>query len=822
MNIIVRIVKENLRYHKSKNILIGIAVFLTTLLLFLVPSVGKNMIDGQYAAINEVYPNWHALFRDVDAKTIDRLSSFHNIASSGLRSDAGYIVNKNSQIALIYMDNKGFSLSRLKLLEGKLPEKENDIVISSGVLKELEQPDKKVGDRINIPYQILRDGSLAFREEKEFVITGITESDSSAKKYTAYVSKKFLENEIPENQILYYFLFQVNGTKKSITDDLEKDINRIAKIFSIPEKNILINKDYLMANYIDPSILSGILGILAIIIIAGIITIYSIYYIGMTERIQEFGKLKAIGATKFQMIQIVLGEGLGIALVAVPIGLVMGTIISKRALMAFLSLYKNENLMAATMKKLFDENQITLYHWWIYLLTIIIAVLTVCISLAKPMKIASKLSETDAIRYQSDDLERRKKKRQRNKKSFSNISVLKLSYIFLIGSKKNSMITILSMGMTGILLMVIATVLSCANPIESANNSILGQYQIQINAETGNKEHPEREWDNIIKNNPLNESLRKKIEEIDGVTEVAGFGFVKVSAEIFEDNTEGICGIPEEYAKELEKGIIEGNTTFEELKSGDKVILDKTLLHWYPTLSIGDTIELTMNDSDRSYKKAVKIVAIGDYPLGFTNYNYLLMADEGAKKLSTYNINEVYHIFAKQKYNRDTEQALKELIGDDSNILELQTWKASYDEWSSAITMVSGVCYLFFCILGAICVMNIINTMIHNVHVRKKEIGMMQALGMTDRQLLIMLQQEGLFYTIGTLLLSIGLGSILGYPIFLWSKYNGIFSISHYHYPTSAAIIISVVLILIQFVLTLILGKSVRKESLIDRIRFSE
>ena len=62
------------------------------------------------------------------------------------------------------------------------------------------------------------------------------------------------------------------------------------------------------------------------------------------------------------------------------------------------------------------------------------------------------------------------------------------------------------------------------------------------------------------------------------------------------------------------------------------------------------------------------------------------------------------------------------------------------------MNLTRGACYAFLGILGAICIMNMINTMIHSVHVRKKEIGMLQAVGMSDFQLQIMLQLEGVFY----------------------------------------------------------------------------
>ena len=116
--------------------------------------------------------------------------------------------------------------------------------------------------------------------------------------------------------------------------------------------------------------------------------------------------------------------------------------------------------------------------------------------------------------------------------------------------------------------------------------------------------------------------------------------------------------------------------------------------------------------------------------------------------------------------------------------------------------------------------MNMINTMINSVHVRKKELGMLQAVGMSDSQLQLMLQLEGLFYTIGTLLVAVGGGSLVGYPVFIWAKDHGMFNIRNYHYPLTATLIMIAVLVVVQIIMIFIIGKSVRKDSLIDRIRF--
>lgn len=91
---------------------------------------------------------------------------------------------------------------------------------------------------------------------------------------------------------------------------------------------------------------------------------------------------------------------------------------------------------------------------------------------------------------------------------------------------------------------------------------------------------------------------------------------------------------------------------------------------------------------------------------------------------------------------------------------------------------------------------------------------------MTDTQLLKMLQFEGLFYTVGTLIVAVGGGSAAGYPVFLWARENGMFSIRNYHYPLGATLIMIALLVFVQIIMVFVIEKSVKKESLIDRIRF--
>ena len=820
MKMTTRVAYCNMRHYKSKNILIGIAIILTTLLLFVIPSIGKDMVEVNFAVINKIYPTWHALYRNVDESTVMKLAAHHDVKTYGLRSDAGYMNLEDATVSMMYMDRTGMELYKVKLKEGQLPQKENDIVVSKGILEALGQ-NGKIGDTITVPYQILKDDGLDYTKEKDFRICGFladNESSKEQKQYTSLVSEAFLKAEIPVEQVKYRFLLQVNGQKGNTTADYTETIQNIARQFGISEDDMNINKEYLAANYVDPATIPVIVGIMLIVVLAGIITIYSVYYVSMNQRVREFGKLKAIGATKRQLRQIVLREGMGVALFAIPIGLLIGTVAVKVVLLQFVEHAKDSNVLITEAYKVVAKGEVQLYYWWIYLLAIAVTLCTVYLSLMKPMRMAAKVSEIEAMRYQGGS-----KRQKSSRKGYQFLNIGRLTKRNLAENKKKSTITIVSMAVTGIFVMMVATVLSCANPMESAKSSIVGQYEISPIVESGNKEHPEYEWAEVQKNNPLNEGLKQQIEELDGVERVDVFTALKVSGGPFEEEigSEFINGVPEEYAEELKKGITEGNVTYEELKSGDKVILDCALLHWYPDIKVGDKLKLNIHDGDNTFQKEIEVAAIGEYGSGLTNYNCLIMAKEGAEKLTINNSSSYFQVIADKDYDEALEASLQAIV-DGSGRLQMRTWKNEYDTWENAIQMTRGACYAFIIILAAISIMNLINTMINSVHVRKKELGMMQAIGMSDRQLMKMLQLEGIFYTVGTLIISIGVGSLAGYPLFLYAKRTGMFDISTYHYPVTAAIIIILTLFVIQMLLAIFIAKSVRKDSLIERIRFSE
>lgn len=820
MKMETRVSIANLKHNRSRNILVGIAICLTTLLLFLIPGATHAMVKLEFAAINEIYPTWHTVLRNVEPKIAEQAAIRVDVEKVGLRCDVGEIASDKAKIGLTAVDRTCAELNKIELSEGALPQKDTDIVVSRGILEALGV-EGKIGDTIKIPYQALREDGLDYKKEGTFTICGMVKDTKEQKEkqiYGAFVSQAFAEQVFTKEEIRYYAYIHFQTNTMDTFDALEKRIKNLAADFGLKEEDHGDNMEYIGANYVDPSMIPIVVMIMLVIIFAGIITIYSIYYVSMPQRIQDYGRLQAIGATKKQIRSIVLREGMLTACIAIPIGLLIGTPFISGAVHVLIDAAGDVNAREAEIiGQIMEEGMVNLHPWWLYAISVGVALLTVWISLRKPMKMAAKITPIEAMRFQNQE------GKTKRRKGYDSLSLLRVTKINLARNKKRTIITVLSMGMTGILFLVVATILSCADPREITNAAVEGRYHIQVESESGNKEHPELEWGTIQKNNPLDEAMQKRIEQIPGVTRTEYVQRLHFSCkELAEGNQEGsIEALPDSCMKEVKKHIIEG--TFDEAgwKNGTKILASDHLLNWEEDLKVGNVYHFQMETGDEVIEKEVEVMGIVDVPPSLLESGSWMISTEAMHEISKYNANDEMFIYAEKEYDENVEKELQTIIGKDHR-LAIETWQEEYEMWLSVMGFMRLACYGFLGILGVICIMNLINTVVNSIHLRMKEIGMMQAIGLSEKQLMTLLQMEGVFYTAGALLLSICVGSLAGYGAFLWAKADGMFNIQYYHYPTEAALIMSGLVIGVQILLVFLIGRSLRKQSMIDRIRFNE
>lgn len=826
MKMINRVALANTKYHKGKNLLSGIAIILTSVLVFLITSIGLGVVNVQNAAVNKVYPTWHAMYRQVSEENMGKIAQHDLIGEYGLRQDVGEsVLNKDDFVLISYLDNGAQKLAKQTFTKGHAPKKGNDAVLSRDALKTLGYPNAKIGDTIKIPIQIYEADGMGLQQEKTFRLTGFSpdiKNESDEKIFSMLVSKDFMEEVIPKKQRSYRMMIRLNETAATSTDAIKEQIKEIGKNFDVTEDNIVENSDYLFANYIDPAFYSGMAIIVGIILIAGALTIYSIYYVSLINKVQEFGKLAALGATKRQIRQIILRENLIVAGLSIPAGLLIGIAAVKFVFFQLISSISSEQAMTKEMRQVLDNGEVSLILPWIIAMTIGVTLLTVILASLKPMRQASKIMPIEAMRY-TGQMQGSKKQR----KGFIDLNLRRLANANLSRNKKRTMVTIFSLGMIGILFVVISTVFSCMNPKQAARDTIAEDYCMSIASREGDKMRPELKWTVIQQNNPLNNKVINKIKAIDGVEKVDAFQSITGEVPSVKDpGTDkpmslSIGGISKDQMALINRDIEKGHATYEELNSGDKVIATGYILANYPEIKIGDTLTFKFFDGNRTFEKDMTIIGGGSFAQSVTNFDNFLMSNEAIKKLSKNNLTYYVNIKA-AKGKIKTVQSAIENIEEGNELFRLESYEEVLKQWEDTLQLTAGAGYAIMLVLAIVGIMNLINTTIDSILSRKKELGVMQAIGMSNQQMKKMLRTEGFVYAGGIILLAGGLGSILGYLVYLYAESHSLMQIKVYQYPLIQVLLMIFLVVIVQLILTYATTTIVNKETVIKRIQASE
>lgn len=830
MNIITATALANFKKNKSRNILIGIAIGLTTFLLTAVPTVIIGQLGLQFQAVNKLYTPFHGMYRNVKDSAAKKMLKDESFEKAGLREDPAYIYceGKRSFINMMAIDPVVAELSRIRLEKGRLPEEADEIVVSKGLLKYLGL-EGDVNDRVSIPFQVVKrdESGLGELMRQEFTITGLTEDTRQALEqdiYTAVVSEAFAQEIIPEGEHNYRVYFQLTDVEGRTTDVIEQRIEQIGGDYGVKGKDIVKNTEYLMANYVDPALYSGMAFILAVIALAGVLTIYSVYYVSMLDKVQEYGKLRAIGAARKQLRQIVFREGFAVAAAAIPVGLITGTaagVLIIREILRYGA--STDNFLAEQMKILTEHGEGHIIKLWVIALAAGISIVTVYLSLFGPMRTAGRISPVEAIRYQG---RRKKRDRKISRRGYEDMTIGRLMASSLGRNKKRTMITIVTLGATGILYVMAATVCSSMNPSVRAREVVRGDISVGIASEWGNEMHPERELTEIQKNNPMTDELEEKIRSLEGVIRIDTVYKAYVKFADIKDSKEfdgwSIQGLSDTAMDELKDYVLEGSLKAESIKEGSGIIIRADLQNYYPQIDweVGEKLSLLIQDGDRMIEKEFEIAAVADAPVSLIGDSISIPGERLQGYCGT-DLTARWDIMVENGKEEEAAEKVSELIAG-REFLEMNTYQEQYKQSETEIGYILYACYGLLFVFGLIGILNLINTITNSVHVRKKELGMLQAIGMSGGQTVRMLQMEGLVYTAGTLLLSVGVGSAAGYALFLWAKEQGFMSVKIYRYPVLPVAVLACLIVAVQLLITYLVNQNFKKQSLIDRIRFSE
>lgn len=383
----------NLKQSKGRNLLLGLAIGLTALLIFSIMTMGAAIIRLKTVGIDLFVPSWEVMFRDVNQENADRLDHHADLKEIGRQMEVANVTQGDNTLALSYYNKQSFELNNVVFEEGRIPKAANEIALSPEAIKAFGGQ-VKLDTILDLPYQVIKSGGLDFEQHGTFSLSGIIESDSTseADDYVGFISEAFAKDVIPQSQWRYRLMVKFTDNENLTVPVITAKGQKIGKAFGVKEADVVENSPYIVANYVDPSLYLIIGLFILIVMMAGVLTTYSIYYVSMIDKVQIFGKLKALGATKRQIRSIVFKEGLIIGGVAIPLGLLLGSGFSLLLFNVYLkqTVYHDQMVMLSQIKKF------SVLQPWIFFVAAAISLFAMGISLIQPMWIASKISPVEA------------------------------------------------------------------------------------------------------------------------------------------------------------------------------------------------------------------------------------------------------------------------------------------------------------------------------------------------------------------------------------------------------------------------------------------
>jgi len=279
-----------------------------------------------------------------------------------------------------------------------------------------------------------------------------------------------------------------------------------------------------------------------------------------------------------------------------------------------------------------------------------------------------------------------------------------------------------------------------------------------------------------------------------------------------------VYGYEDVTLKKLADKILEGNLDLDKLNQGRYVIYsgDKDEDNYHT----GDKVLFNVNKGDdTSFTEEFTVLAVTDI-LPISNNRHSIgptwithgkivkeyLGENNYKKLSV-NVNE--------NSEEEVKTELDALLANYDDV-EVAEYKSLFDEYNRQKNSMQFIGMVLVFVIGLIGLLNLINTMITSILTRKKELGMLQAIGLSDKQLNTMLQVEGMYYS----LFSGVLASIFGTRIakVCFEVFSKEATYAKWQSPIKEIILMLVVLIIVQYILTYFITKKLNKESIIDRI----
>ncbi|MGN0696691.1 MAG: FtsX-like permease family protein [Oscillospiraceae bacterium] len=626
--------------------------------------------------------------------------------------------------------------------------------------------------------------------------------------------------------------------------------------------SVSINMGYIEAGLAENMDAENIIALTAMILLIGFtgyLIIYNVFRISVSNDIRHYGLLKTIGTTGRQLRRMIFIQAMTLSAAGIPIGLLIGYGIGAVLTPIILSELNDIQRDALSISPV------------IFIGAAVFSLVTVMISCLRPGMIAAKVSPIEALRYNesvSSKTVRRKKKAA---------SIPRMAAANLGRSKSKTVTTIFSLSLAVILLNLSFAFANGFDINEYVKESAVTDFVVSdegyFHFQADEHEHITAETVDIINAQGGISESGITYAKVNTAYEYVPEDYFRNAAGMVNDpetvdywtenrrnekglieNTVQLYGMSDFCLDELD--VLEGDING--LRSGENCIA-----------AVYDTDETGAAVPDSSWAKTGDVITIryvdemeyfdpltGDIiddpsslsdtelydmrPIKYRDVEYTVTAIVSVPYSLSYRYKTVpgdEFVLGSETFLRDSrtdsilyyafnmendasidsmEQFLADCTEKTGSSTAYESRQTFTEEFSSFTNMMTICGVSLSVIVGIVGILNFANAILSGIFARRRELAVLRSIGMTGRQQNEMLIVEGLYYTIGSILLSAVLTAVL-IPI-ISAADGGIMSLFHFSISPIPMLITLVFFIILGTVIPVLTFKACSKQTVVERL----
>ncbi|MCI5929681.1 MAG: ABC transporter permease [Pseudoflavonifractor capillosus] len=745
-----RLAGRSIRANLSRHLLTALAVFLSTVMLFSIFTIGVNYFRNLQTMMDRLDGVTDAILYAPTQEQYEQVQATPGVEAAGIRMSLGSETIPGAlgfEIPLQhwYYDEEAWEYQILPMLSdvvGTYPQDTLEVMMSIDTLKRLGIEKPEVGMTIHLT--------------RDYQLTGW---------FTDYTSEdRVLRSESGAREFYSDFWgwescqLGVCWSEEGTWETLQQiPLTEAQRWVSTPQRSVVSQKQIL-----------GLLGFTALLILVGsCLFVSNILSLSVQHDIRFYGMLKTLGTTPRQLRTLVRAKAILAALAGLVPGLLAAMLLCLEVVPRALETLTNDNMSAM-------PRTVTFFPV-IFLGTILFVALTVALSSWKPARLAGKISSMQALSYTGLPGGRRGKTGWR-----TGLRSMALHNVFR--QKKQAVRVFASLTLGAVLILAVNSVFHLDMPEYDTNGYDITIYSRgnPISVEDGDSTFTQ----------DMNHSAMEAITQLDGIQEME---LTRVSELYMQSDPTVLWPYAKEFARWTSKddptaveekmeayqasaGQFEGteavtlelsvleeyNQTAEHpvdldaFAAGDILLVSDCAGEVEPpedfSVMIGQTLSIRGRDGQvQSF--TIGGVERGDIyleisPGGTGHVPGVLVSQAGMDRINPDADIQYICINAEEGQLMALDQAIQEILAVAPGHVEYVSAaqaQADYAHNQQTVALVgNGVCILMV-LMG---LMNYVNVMATSVQTRRRELAMMESLGMTRRQLRAMVMWEGGIYAV--------------------------------------------------------------------------